>query len=184
MKINFLFFLILLLASCSESYTPKPKGFIKLDLPDKSYTKVITECNFSFELPVYSILRKINTACFYNLIFPAQNAVLHITYHPLNENLDYHIEKSRSLAYKHDIMADAILESVYINNNDKIYGLLYNYDGVTATSTQFYLTDSTNHFFRAALYFNTEVTDSLLPINNFLKGDIKHIIESFRWVDH
>tara|TARA_B100001113_G_C21052732_1_gene597551 strand:- start:367 stop:921 length:555 start_codon:yes stop_codon:yes gene_type:complete len=183
-KINFLFFLILLLASCSQSYTPKPKGFIKLDLPDKRYTKVITDCNFSFELPVYSILRRVNSTCFYNLNFPAQNAVLHITYYPLNGNLVDHIEKSRRLAYKHEIMADAIFESVYINNNDKVYGLLYNYNGVTATSTQFYLTDSTNHFFRAALYFNSEVTDSLLPINNFLKGDVKHIIETFRWEDY
>ena len=184
MKINFLFFLILLLASCSQSYTPKPKGFIKLDLPDKRYTKVITDCNFSFELPVYSILRRVNSTCFYNLNFPAQNAVLHITYYPLNGNLVDHIEKSRRLAYKHEIMADAIFESVYSNNNDKVYGLLYNYNGVTATSTQFYLTDSTNHFFRAALYFNSEVTDSLLPINNFLKGDVKHIIETFRWEDY
>ena len=184
MKINFSFFLILLLASCSHSYTPKPKGFIKLDLPDKIYTKVITDCNFSFELPVYSVLKRVNSACFYNLDFPKQNAVLHITYYPLNDNLDDHIEKSSNLAYKHDVMADAIFESAYINNNDKVYGLLYNYDGVTATSTQFYLTDSINHFFRAALYFNTEVTDSILPINNFLKSDIKHIIETFRWEDH
>jgi len=84
-------------------------------------------------------------------------------------------------AYKHDMMADAISESVYINDEYKVYGLLYDYDGVTATATQFYLTDSINHFFRGALYFNTEVTDSLLPINNFLKEDVKHIIESFRW---
>ena len=80
-----------------------------------------------------------------------------------------HIEESRSLAYKHAVMADAILESVYINDNEKVYGLLYDYKGSSATATQFYLTDSVDHFFRGALYFNTEVTDSILPINNFIK---------------
>ena len=59
--------------------------------------------------------------------------------------------------------------------------MLYDYEGVTATSTQFYLTDSINHFFRASLYFDTEINDSLLPINNFIKADVKHLIESFRW---
>ena len=55
------------------------------------------------------------------------------------------------------------------------------YFSSSATATQFYLTDSVNHFFRGALYFNTEVTDSILPINNFLKEDVKHIIKTFRW---
>ena len=82
------------------------------------------------------------------------------------------------------MMAAAISESVYINEKYKVYGLLYDYEGITATSTQFYLTDSVNHFFRGALYFNTEVTDSLLPINNFLKEDIKHMIETFKWENY
>ena len=181
MRLNIVFFLSVFLASCSDNYTPKPRAFFKLNLPDKEYEKIDVACNFSFEKPTYSILKKANQDCFYNLGFPAQNGVLHITYLPLKNNLLEHIEESRSLAYKHDMMADAISESVYINNEYKVYGLLYDYDGVTATATQFYLTDSINHFFRGALYFNTEVTDSLLPTNNFLKEDIKHIIESFRW---
>ena len=48
---------------------------------------------------------------------------------------------------------------------------------------QFYLTDSTNHFLRGALYFNTEVNDSIAPVSIFLKDDIKHLIESFRWIE-
>ena len=110
------------------------------------------------------------------------DAILHITYLPLKNNLPDHIEESRSLAYKHNMRADAISESVYMNTERQVFGLLYDYDGLTATATQFYLTDSVNHFFRGALYFNTEVVDSLMPINNFIKEDVKNIIESFRWV--
>ena len=94
-----------------------------------------------------------------------------------------HTEQSRSLAYQHDVIADAISEQVYINAEYRVYGILYDYEGITATAAQFYLTDSTRHFFRGALYFNTEVSDSLLPLNNFLKNDIRQIIESFRWKD-
>ena len=150
-------------------------------MPEKVYENINIDCYFSFEMPKYSILEDLNKECFFNLEFPSQNAVLHITYLDLNENLFEHIEESRKLAYKHDMMADAISETVFINAEHKVFGLLYDYDGVTATSTQFYLTDSINHFFRAALYFNTELSDSLLPINNFIKEDVKHIIETFRW---
>jgi gliding motility-associated lipoprotein GldD len=181
MRISSVFFLVVFLVACSDNYTPKPRAFFKVNLPIKKYEFFFIDCNFSFEKPIYSVLKKTNQNHFFNLEFPDQNGVLHITYFPLYDNLSEHIEESRNLAYKHDMKADAIAERVYINDDERVYGLLYDYDGVTATATQFYLTDSTNHFFRGALYFNTEVTDSLLPINNFLKEDIKHIIESFRW---
>lgn len=177
-----LFFLIICLFSCADNYTPKPRGFFKLELPSKEYIEINVPCDFIFEKPIYSVLKEVDQSCFYNLEFPEQGGILHITYLPLKNNLSDHIEESRSLAYKHNMRADAISESVYINTERQVFGLLYDYDGVTATATQFYLTDSVNHFFRGALYFNTEVVDSLMPINNFIKEDIKHIIESFRWV--
>jgi len=179
-----MFFLIVFLGGCSDNYTPKPRAFLKVDLPTKEYENILIDCDFSFEKPIYSFLKETDQTHFFNLEFPNQNGVLHITHLPLEDNLAEHIEESRNLAYKHDMMADAIAERVYINNEEKVYGLLYDYDGVTATATQFYLTDSLNHFFRGALYFNTEITDSLLPINNFLKEDVIHIIESFRWRIH
>ena len=183
MRISIGFLLAIFFSTCSDNYTPKPRAFFKVNLPPKHYENIDVDCYFSFEKPIYSILRDINQDCFYNLEFPNQHGILYITYLPLKDNLSEHIEESRSLAYKHNMKADAISESVYINDEDKVYGLLYDYSGITATSTQFYLTDSNNHFFRGALYFNTEVSDSLLPINNFLKDDVKHIIESFRWED-
>ena len=119
--------------------------------------------------------------CLFDIDFPKQNGRLHITYYPLKSNLYEHTEQSRKLAYKHNVIADGISEQIYINDSLKVYGILYDYIGVTATSTQFFLTDSVNHFFRGALYFNTEINDSILPLNNFLKSDIKHLIETFKW---
>ncbi|MDC0204875.1 gliding motility lipoprotein GldD, partial [Flavobacteriales bacterium] len=143
-----------------------------------------SECPFSFEIANYSVVTSTQNNCLFDIDFPKLNGKLHITYLPLNNNLYEHIEQSRKLAYKHHVIADGISEQLYFNDSLKVYGMLYDYIGVTATATQFFLTDSINHFFRGALYFNTEVSDSILPINNFLKRDIKYLIETFRWKDN
>ena len=61
-------------------------------------------------------------------------------------------------------------------------GMAFEIDGPVATPYQFYLTDSTNHFFRAALYFNAKVNpDSTKPVFDFLKKDIEHMQSTFVW---
>ena len=169
--------------ACNTDYTPKPNAFIKLDFPDKVYEKLDADCPFSFEVPVYSQLGLKGNSCLMDLSFPQQKAVLYVSYFTLDNNLEAHTQQSQKLAYKHNVVVDAIREQQYINDSLKVYGMLYEYDGISATSTQFYLTDSVNHFLRGALYFNTEVNDSILPINLFLKYDIKHLIETFHWKD-
>jgi len=181
MKASFLFFISVLLIACSADYTPKPKALIKLDFPKKVYEKLDSDCPFSFEIPIYSQLNKKENSCLMDLSFPQQKGVLYISYFSLENNLEAHTKQSQKLAYKHNVSIDAIREKVYVNDSLKVYGVLYDYNGISATSTQFYLTDSVNHFFRGALYFDTEVSDSILPINLFLKYDIKHLIETFYW---
>ena len=183
MKIRSLLFLSVLFLSCNTDYTPKPKALIKLDFPKKEYEKIEINCPFDFELPLYSQLKIKSDNCLIDIIFPNQNGVLYLSYFVLEDNLNEHAEQSQKLAYKHNVISDAINEQFYVNDSLKVYGVLYDYDGVSATATQFYLTDSINHFFRGALYFNTEINDSILPINNFLKHDIKHLIETFCWKD-
>lgn len=169
--------------SCKENYTPKPKGFFKLDFPEKSFQQYNQDCPFTFQFPIYSKVEPLEKYCFFNLQFPEFEATLHMSYFSLNRNLFTHTEESRNLAYKHTVKANAISEQPFISNKDQVFGLVYDYEGTTATALQFYLTDSTNHFLRGALYFNTEVNDSIAPVSIFLKGDIKHLIESFRWIE-
>ena len=186
MNRNIFYFIIVIscIVCCAERYTPKPKALIKLELPEKKYTFFNSDCPFYFETPIYSNIEMKNKDCFFDIVFSQLNAKVHITYLPIIDNLYEHTEQSRSLAYKHNIVADRITEQLYINDSLGVYGVFYDYDGITATSSQFYLTDSVNHFFRGALYFSTQISDSLLPINNFLKEDIKHLIESFCWKDN
>lgn len=175
---------LFVLLGCNDNYTPKPKAFVKFDFPKKEYVSFDADCSFNFEYPVYAnLIQKKENNCFFNLDFPNQNGVLYISYFPLNDNLEEHTEQSNYLAYKHNVIADGISERVYRNDALKVYGMLYEYEGGAATSAQFYLTDSVNHFFRGALYFNTEINDSILPINLFLKQDVKRLVETFHWID-
>ena len=104
-----------------------------------------------------------------------------MSYKKINNNLNKHIETTNDLAYKHSKVAEGITEQAYQNNIKNLYGIVYDFQGNTATAMQFYLTDSTKHFVRGALYFETEINDSIIPINNFLKDDIYHLIESWEW---
>ena len=169
------------LLSCRENYTPKPRGFFKLSFLEKQFQQYTQDCPFTFQFPTYSNIQYLEKDCFFNLNFPNYKATLHISYFSVNGNLYQHTEESRTLAYKHSIKASTISEQLFINKKNKVFGLIYDYQGTTATALQFYLTDSTNHFFRGALYFDTEVNDSILPVSNFLQEDIKFLIESFQW---
>ena len=184
MKVKFLLVCVLLvLFSCKEDYTPKPRAFLKLQFPKKKYQVYNTDCPFIFEFPEYATIQKQKKKCYMNIDFPYFKGTLFITYLPLKDNLHEHIEQSRSLAYKHNTKAEAISEQVFIDEKNKVYGMMYDYDGLTATAAQFYITDSIHHFFRGSLYYNTEVNDSILPVNIFIKKDIRHLIERFRGKD-
>jgi len=63
-----------------------------------------------------------------------------------------------------------------------VYGILYDLKGNTASSVQFYVTDSVKHFLRGSLYFEAVPdADSLAPVINFFRGDIVHLIETLKW---
>jgi len=177
-----LLFLFLFACGSGSGYTPKPRAFFKIKFPQKEYqTFGDNQLAFTFLYPKYSKVEIEKNINFLNINFPQFSGKLYLTYVNLNNDLNEHIEQSRSLAYKHNDQADVISEQVFVNEENNIFGMVYDYQGVTATSSQFYLTDSLNHFFRGSFYFNTQINDSIIPVNNFIKEDIKILIESLRW---
>nr|MBD3622879.1 gliding motility lipoprotein GldD [Sunxiuqinia sp.] len=92
------------------------------------------------------------------------------------------MEESRRLAYDHSIKADAIEERVFVNPDKDVYGTIYYIEGNAASPIQFYLTDSTRHFLRGALYIREIPNiDSIRPVIDFLRPDIIHLIETTSW---
>jgi len=84
---------------------------------------------------------------------------------------------------EHIPKASGIHDSLILDRERKLYGLVYQIDGMGAASPcQFFITDSTTHFVRGALYFDVVPNnDSLAPVINFLKKDIEHLLASFHW---
>lgn len=173
--------------SCTQDYTPKPNGYLRIDFPKKSYHLFNpANCPFEFEIPDYSEAvadtNGLSMPCWYDINFKQFDGKINLTYLAVNNNLNEHLENSRKLAYKHAIKADGIDEYVIQSADLKSSGILYSITGNAASSIQFYLTDSTKHFIRGALYFNCPPqSDSLAPVISFCEKDIDHIIKTFKW---
>ena len=183
----------LILPSCGDDdddiVAPKPRAYYRLNFPEKKYMKYDSACPFTFDIPTYSKIEndKHSTAepCWLNLNFPSFNGTLHLTYKPVNNNIDNYIKDSYTLSSKHQVKASGIKEQIVLRDTSKVYGLIYDIEGNTATSFQFFLTDSTKHFIHGALYFNAVPnTDSISPVINFLKKDIYYMINTLEWKDN
>lgn len=186
MKIKLLtIFLLSALAfiSCSEDPVyPKPLSAMKLIFPTKDYSKTVAKCNYTFKSPVYSVVDSTKGMCNLNIDYEGFNASLFLTYIPIDTGLDYHIENARKLVYDHSIKADGIEEKLLLYPNNKVYGTAYKLIGNSASNYQFYVTDSTKHFLRGALYFNCPPNyDSLKPSIEFLMPDFDTLVSSLNW---
>lgn len=179
--------ILFLLGSCSneENYIPKPRGYFRIELPEKAYKTYDSICPFYFQYPSYTklIMRNNNEyPCWMNLAFLEFNATLHISYNTLQNNIEKYTEDSRTLAYKHTYKATNIQEQNIFSDEEKKYGTIYLIKGNTASSIQFHITDSSTHFLRASLYFNNVPnSDSISPVLTFIEKDIYKFIETFNW---
>jgi len=175
------------MAACHKTYTPKPYGYFRIDFPEKQYTSYQSECGYGFEYPVYGKITPFQGAepepCWINIEFPEYRGKIHLTYKDVkNHNVAAYAEDIRTLAYKHIIKADDIIEKPVSFPERKVYGLVYDIRGNTASSMSFYLTDSTAHFISGALYFSVKPNkDSLAPVIRFFSKDIDHLIETLHW---
>lgn len=178
------------LAACggSSDYSPKPRGFFRIVFPDKGYQTYNEGCPFNFEYPKYARIEpdksKNALPCWINLQYPQFNATLHLTYDPIHTKKEFNemIEDAHKLSFKHTVKATGIDEGVIRYPDRNVYGIYYTIDGNAASSAQFYLTDSTKHYMRGALYFNSEPRlDSIQPVLNYLKKDVDVLIKTLRW---
>lgn len=193
-SISFRFFIVLLplalivYSGCRRSHTPKPRGYFRIDFPEKQYQLYKEECPYTFEYPVYGKIVPdedyLTEPCWINIEFPEYRGKIHISYKPVVNNIGALLEDSHALAYKHTIKARSINERLFLDAEADVYGVMYDISGDAASSVQFYLTDSVRHFIRGALYFTLQPnSDSLSPVIEFFREDILHLIETLEWQD-
>ncbi len=182
-----------LLAACRpETHTPRPRGYFRISFPEHGYQPFNKpDYPYSFEYPVYAnIIRdtvffdeKPDNPYWINMNIPDFDAQVFMTYKEIRPGQPFTklIEDAYKMSYFHDIRADYIADHDFQTPNN-VYGIFYNVGGNAASNIQFYATDSVKHFLWGALYFNvTPNADSLKPVNEFLRKDLDHLIETLRW---
>jgi gliding motility-associated lipoprotein GldD len=153
-------------------------------LPAHKYSPNLSQKRYNFEMSDYAkISQYIGEGEGINIDYPKINGRIHLTYFPIDvDTFQVVSEECRTLAYKHSIKANAIIENYYENDTAKVYGVLYKITGNAASPVQFFITDSTKHFLRGALYFNNLPNyDSIFPVAEYINEDIVHLIETLRW---
>ena len=166
---------------------PKPRGYFRIDLPEKAYVKVDTIEKYSFECPEYAYIThdrySPNEKNWVNIEMPLFKGSIHLTHKPVDGNLADYLEDVHTMVTKHLQKANGVRDSLIFNEEHNVYGLFIEMDGKgVATPMQFYLTDSTRNFVRGALYFNFKPdNDSMQPVINFIREDIDHLINTFEW---
>ncbi|HWJ29352.1 MAG TPA: gliding motility lipoprotein GldD [Flavisolibacter sp.] len=189
---SILAFLTLVISACNSDYVPKPRGYFKIELPRKKYQQFDKPgFPYTFEYPVYGQVvqdslffdQKPENPYWININFPQFNSVIYISYKEIGKNkFDSLVNDAYTLSYKqHTYKASGIQQQPFVTPNH-VAGVYFILKGNAATANQFFATDSTKHFLRGALYFAaTPNEDSLKPVNNFLREDVKHLIATLKW---
>jgi gliding motility-associated lipoprotein GldD len=187
-----LFTFYFLLSSCGSDkddiITPKPFAYFRIDLPEKKYSIFSDACPFEFEYPSnYAVVlpdsEKNADPCWKNVVYPRFSAEINLSYKPIiGNNLEKYLDDSWTLATRHQVKASGMPETPIRRDSAKVYGLMFEIEGNAASSLQFYVTDSTHHFLRGALYFYAHPNyDSLSPVIAFLKKDVERMITTLKW---
>ena len=180
--------LMVIAVSCGDKNPqPKPRGYFRIDLPEKQYVTLDTMQRYRFEYPAYATItpdyHSLQEKDWVNVEFPRFKGTIHISYKPVDGNLPEYLDDAYVMITKHIGKATGIRDSVIINKDRDVYGLVFFLDGEgVASPLQFYLTDSTEHFLRGSLYFNVVPNnDSLQPVIDFITDDVRHLIKTLEW---
>jgi gliding motility-associated lipoprotein GldD len=195
--------------ACNTPYSPRPKGYFRIDFPEHTY-QPFDQAGFpyAFEYPEYAQISRDSTLFdaspdnpyWINVDFPRFHGRIYISYKTIGGRSLYKIktpvgykdsmvtntfdglrDEAYKMTFKHSVKANGIQDSAFRTANG-IMGVYFNVEGNAATSRQFFVTDSSRHFLRGALYFDAAPNaDSLGIVNDFLEQDMKHLISTLRW---
>jgi len=184
-KVIALSFIAVLSFACQDNQAlPKPKAYLALEYPNSQYFKTQLNCPFQFKFNGLSDIKDSiqNRPCWLEISYSKLKGSIFLSYYPVENNLKSLIVDAQKLPLKHEIKADAIVSQTFINNEHQTYGLFYEVQGNAASQAQFYLTDSLNHFITGSIYFKAQPNyDSILPAAEYLKKDMRKIMESLKW---
>lgn len=181
---------LLAASACSTDYTPKPRGWNRIDLPRPAYRPLAPGHPYTFEYSKYVRILRDSSAFgvkepdWINLYYPAFDGTIQLTYRDFGGDqrmLEKLINDARKLTNKHEIKASGIREQVF-RTETGLTADVFDLSGEVPSQFQFYVTDSSRHFLRGALYFRTAVAnDSLAPVIQFIRADAVRLLNTLRF---
>ena len=181
MRRVFILLFLIIFFGCKKDILPKPKAYLSLTYPEKTYENLKISRPYSFKvLKTATIINEKNN--WLSIKYPKLKASIDITYRPLKNNIRELLTEAEKLVFKHTAKADRIIPQDFINKEKRVFGSIYEITGNAASQIQFHVTDSTNNFIKGSLYFYAKPNyDSILPAVNYIKEDILHLIETLKW---
>ena len=181
-----LLLLIVGVSSCRQPAVPKPYGYFRIAIPDTSYSDYIPQSYpYAFRLSNNAVVQSLNKegeSYWIDIHYPTLNTTIHCSYKPIHDNLRTLARDAQEFLFSHSTIASAIPEHDFANPEQKVYGVYFELHGNTASPIQFILTDSIAHFFRGSIYCNDVPNqDSLAPIYDYMRHDVRMLMESMRW---
>jgi len=175
------------IVSCTNTPIARPLGFMRIGLPTSDSSVVLTSdfCGFDAQIKSYVKVRYTDTVnCWVDLVYPDIRSTIQLTYKPIDSNLEELLVEAQKLAYKHTVKATGMREQQFSYEDNQVYGMYYEMSGASATTTQFYATDSNSHFLRGVMYhYSAPNPDSLAPVTDFMRSEILGFIASLTWKD-
>jgi len=195
-----------LFLSCNSTFTPKPKSYFKIDLPQRAYKQFDSAgYPFTFEYPTYARISNESDGSdkdpyWINVNFDEFNGRIYLSYKNIGGKSVFKLktsngyrdssmlntfeglrEESYKLTYKHTVKSSGIVDSLFATDFGA-GGVYFYVEGNAATSRQFFITDTSKNFIRGALYFDASPNaDSISVVSDFLDADMKHLIKTFRF---
>ncbi|MBV1923858.1 MAG: gliding motility lipoprotein GldD [Flavobacteriaceae bacterium] len=181
------FFLVVILAltiiACNDEVTIKPNSQLRLEYPTPEYESIDNTLPYSFKKNKEATISSKRYGGV-NLKYSKMKATIYITYQKVNngQNIDSLLYDAQKLTYDHTVKAESILEQPRVDSINNVYGMFYMINGNAATHSQFYVTDSVNHFVTGSLYFDIKPNyDSLYPAIVYLRNDVRTLMETIEW---
>ena len=176
------------LIACSSPSSPKPYGYFRITTPDTAYMPFDAKCPrypYTFALSRNALVKPrtdVDEPYWINIYYPDLDATIHCSYKPVHHNLRELTNDALEFVYRNASHATSIPEREYARPEAHVYVVLFDLEGNTASSCQFFVTDSTKNFFRASVYCNCPPNaDSLAPVYEYLRKDVIRMVETFEW---
>ena len=176
-------FFALIVYSCNNNVNlPKQKAYFAPEFEIPNYKKISLDCNYSFNINSQASINNIKN-CNYEIYYKNLNAKIFINQIVLSNSIERVVNTFNQKINENSRLSDQIIQSDYFNIDNETYSKLYSFVGNSPSNIQFYLTNQTDKFLTGSLFFETEPNyDSLFPYIDYIRNDIKKMVDSFRWI--